>query len=686
MSFIKPLFLVGISAAVLPLIFHLIRKMRAKKVQFSSLMFLKAAPKELIKKRWLRDLILLMVRSLILGMFAVAFARPFLPSEKIPFVSQVENKSVVILIDNSYSMLYSDYLEQAKNEAVDMIDSAEPDDEFALVVFAEEVQQITELTTDRTIIHDYLDNVLEAGNRTTDFYYPIIRAEEILQDAAHQKREIVLISDMQINAWSSQFDNWDSEYSISFIPVKIGEDAVQNAFFEQIVHNQIRSGELSNSEFKVGIADQEGMPITSIPVALWLNDRQIDSKTVNPLQSNVVVFQQYNLGRGDYQGYFELPEDNLMGDNRYFVSFSIDAPPSILCIDGTASGQFTTAFYLETAFDLGENALFSFTAGTKNTITSARLAQHDIVFVANIDHLTQRQINVLKGFVENGGTVIVSFGERAQPGIVTNYLSEFGLGTAVETVRPTALRDLIIIGEYENNHPVFSLFTQTGAGDLFRPRFMQYVKMLPASGSSVIASFNTGDPLLIERAHGNGKFLAFTSTFDKSWNDLPLTEIYVPFIYQIGKYGLNTRESRNSYFAGEPVPLEGSPREEWELTAPGDRLFPVTLDEAGRGYFRETEMPGNYTAVTKNSREKQFAFSVNLNVLESQLAGRDVEEVYADVAYQSDTDNSEELMTAAISVQDEEKEQKMWRYGILFVLVLLVFETIFANKNMSTKP
>ena len=106
MSFINPIFLFAAGVALLPIIYHLIRKMRARNIKFSSLIFLKATPKALVKRRKLRDIILLIIRSCILGLLVMAFARPFIPREKIPLISPQQNKSVVFLIDNSYGLKY----------------------------------------------------------------------------------------------------------------------------------------------------------------------------------------------------------------------------------------------------------------------------------------------------------------------------------------------------------------------------------------------------------------------------------------------------------------------------------------------------------------------------------------------------------------------------------------------------
>ncbi|MEX0600728.1 MAG: BatA domain-containing protein, partial [Rhodothermales bacterium] len=88
MSFINSIFLFATAAAVLPVLYHLVRRMRARTVPFSSLKFLKATPKELIRKRRLKDRLLMLARAALLALLALVFARPYLPSEQLPFVDQ----------------------------------------------------------------------------------------------------------------------------------------------------------------------------------------------------------------------------------------------------------------------------------------------------------------------------------------------------------------------------------------------------------------------------------------------------------------------------------------------------------------------------------------------------------------------------------------------------------------------
>ena len=78
MSFLTPLYVLGLSAVIAPLVFHLIRRTPRGEVPFSSLMFLSPTPPRLTRRSRLDHLLLLLLRAAALCVLAFAFARPFL--------------------------------------------------------------------------------------------------------------------------------------------------------------------------------------------------------------------------------------------------------------------------------------------------------------------------------------------------------------------------------------------------------------------------------------------------------------------------------------------------------------------------------------------------------------------------------------------------------------------------------
>ncbi len=78
MSFLTPLYILGLAAVVAPIIFHLIRRSPKGEVPFSSLMFLSPTPPRLTRRSRLDNWLLLLLRAAALSLLAFAFARPFL--------------------------------------------------------------------------------------------------------------------------------------------------------------------------------------------------------------------------------------------------------------------------------------------------------------------------------------------------------------------------------------------------------------------------------------------------------------------------------------------------------------------------------------------------------------------------------------------------------------------------------
>jgi hypothetical protein len=62
MSFLTPLFLLGLAALAVPVLIHLTQRERKSVVEFPSLMFLRKIPYESVQRRRIRDWLLLAMR------------------------------------------------------------------------------------------------------------------------------------------------------------------------------------------------------------------------------------------------------------------------------------------------------------------------------------------------------------------------------------------------------------------------------------------------------------------------------------------------------------------------------------------------------------------------------------------------------------------------------------------------
>ena len=102
MEFRTPLLLLGLAAAAIPVLLHLLSSVRAPEVFFPTLRFLHLSMHKTARRRRLEHWLLLLIRSLLLALLALAVAEPFLRA-RAGFLADPRTAAVVI-VDNSYSM------------------------------------------------------------------------------------------------------------------------------------------------------------------------------------------------------------------------------------------------------------------------------------------------------------------------------------------------------------------------------------------------------------------------------------------------------------------------------------------------------------------------------------------------------------------------------------------------------
>ena len=108
MTFLNPLLLLGLAAAAIPLIIHLFNFRRPRKIDFSSLAFLKELQKSTMQRVRIKQILLLILRMLAIACLALAFARPTLIGGLGGALGKRASSSMAIVIDNSRSMQLRD--------------------------------------------------------------------------------------------------------------------------------------------------------------------------------------------------------------------------------------------------------------------------------------------------------------------------------------------------------------------------------------------------------------------------------------------------------------------------------------------------------------------------------------------------------------------------------------------------
>src|ERR1051325_3713155 len=137
MVFLNPLVLLGMAAAAIPLILHLLNLRKLRTIHFSTLTFLKELQQTRIRRLKLRQLLLLLIRTLLIVFLILAFARPALRGTMFGGFGSHANSTLVFILDDSFSMTASDehgeFFKQAKDAAVRLAGLLKEGDEAFLI-------------------------------------------------------------------------------------------------------------------------------------------------------------------------------------------------------------------------------------------------------------------------------------------------------------------------------------------------------------------------------------------------------------------------------------------------------------------------------------------------------------------------------------------------------------------------
>src|SRR5260370_3549115 len=203
LTFLSPAFLWGILAAVIPLIIHLSRSRRTKKMRFSTTRFFTDQFLRSYRMSRLKELLLLACRMALCALFAMALARPlFLPRGQAYLGGQT--RAIVLVIDNSASMGYHEdgvtLFDRARGVAKQLLEALRPGDTASVVLAGRRAAGPEVLFPEPTPalgdVHQALD-ALTVSTLCSDLPGALARAEEIIRSGTAQSKEIYLLSDLQ---------------------------------------------------------------------------------------------------------------------------------------------------------------------------------------------------------------------------------------------------------------------------------------------------------------------------------------------------------------------------------------------------------------------------------------------------------------------------------------------------------
>lgn len=697
MQFLNPLFLIGSLALIAPILVHLVRRETSRRVLFSSLMFVRRTPRASLRKQRLRHPLLLLLRLAALLLLVLAVARPLLTDPDAVGLSGSGGRSLILLLDDSFSMRFGDRFERAQAQARTILEGMGPGDRVQTVLFSDSTRLLNRPEANPREVGKLID-ALEPGFSGTD-YGPALRlAGQLLDGAPQGSPEIHWISDFQESGWQpgSAEVSIDERVELRTYPVaqtpgpnvSIGRMTIEpedRSSSRVAIAAEIRSRRLGQAPDPVLYLEIDGQPARSRTVPLKADDTRL------------VRFESVAVPRGESTARLHLQfEDALPEDNFAYSSLSPAPRLKTLLLGGNRRDH----YYLSRALRASPDSPLELEVAEPGRIRPPELSSYAAVILNNCGALPAETASALVRFVESGGGLLLISGPQTHAESLGN-LQEILPATLQKRYRAAGRGRDQRIASLQKRHPIFNHFEDVHFSYFMATAYTDYTLAEPVAGSQVLAALQNGSPLLLERAVGKGRVLLFTSSLDRNWNQLPLKSVFLPFCQEMVRYAARFRPSPRAHRVGDRVALHSlnpqwakalatlstssrSFAHTWTVVAPSGRKIPLDGPAGENRASLELTEPGFYRF---RVQETEHLLAANLDPRESDLRAQDPERLLAQLPRVSGQQDAAPPQPTSLDRRHAlENRQRLWWYLVLTACLVLLVESLLANRYSSSVP
>ena len=692
MTFLNPAILFGLLAASIPVLIHLFNLRKLKKIEFSTLAFLKELQKNRIRKIKLKQWLLLALRVLIILLLVLAFARPTLEGVAIGGTTSAAKTTAVFILDDTFSMSVVDakgsYLNQAKESIKELIKNLQEGDEAALILVSGENKEDTKPSTNLT---DFIKRVDAAEPSYSSGYLhdAIVRASEILTESNNFNKEIYIFSDFQkskiskegsLSDLSKLLDNKIKIYSFDY-----GGKGIYNFGIDDIkVETQIFEKD-KPVVFNVTVTNYSSTKVSNLVVSLFINDERTAQQSVSlhPGASSVLTMESLIKKTGYNNVFAEIEDDEIMQDNKRYTSIFIPKKiPMMIFYDDEADTKFVDLALTSS----GNNETFNISHKSMKQLLSVNLNQYDVVFIIGSETTDSER---LKQYVGNGGGLFLFPGNKTTPEDFQKMLNAFNLPVVQGSFGEVGKdNNSVSFDKVEFNHPLFSnLFNEQTKKKIESPDIYHHLRIDPQGRGINIITLMNGSSFLSEYKFGEGKILVLNTSPVLSWSDLPLKGIFPPLINKSVFYLASKNKEEEKYFAGDAVNLNLTNKSVGgiKIEKPGkseEFISPEDIPQSGFLSYSNTDLTGIYKILSGNKIINEF--SINHDPLESvttSITNKDFESYLSSINFKGKYFSINKDENPVQVVLQARFGSELWKIFILAAIITALIEMLVA-RNM----
>lgn len=721
MSLLNASLAAGTLLVALPIVLHLIMRQRPKYLRFPALRFIQKRKEANRRKIQLRHWLLLALRCLAIGLFALALARPSITGTGV-LGKEGAPIAAALVFDTSPRMEYRHEnltrLEVAQELAdwllsrlppettVGVIDSTGPQRQVFAVDHGAAQQQIERLNTSPAA-----RPLVEA----------IVDAIHLVRSKPEYRHEVYVFTDLSEAAWDDaalrSLSSALGEDELNVYVVDVGVQTPNNVGIEAVRLASDVVAQTADVSMEVDLA-RVGSD-SPVEVELLVEDGSGDLQKRGQERvdwrdnTSSARFVLSGLGEGTHQGVVRVGRaDALAADNVQHFTIEVRPPPAVLLLaeDDRQAVFLRNALAPQALVEQGR-ARFRVDVVRFEQATGQSLASYAAVCLLDPPPLPPPLWDALASYANEGGGVAIFLGHHALTKEGVDAFNADGPQAllAAPLVRAWKESGQTYLSPDAYDHPALARLRRYRTGvpwqDFPVYKLWQVDETLNA-GASTIVSFANGLPAILERPVGNGRAVTMTTPVSHSpsqqdpepWNLLPVgTRGDQPWPFLALMQGLvgylaGTGEHRLNYTTGETATLKLSHVERLEVqqkkgyvvfTPGGDALQRTMRTGEDTVVFAATDRPGNYrVAAGGRTGALKRGFSVNLPPGTSRLTRADPKAI-ADALGANRVRFAREPDEIEVSVGLGRLGRELFPWMIGALVLILAGEHVVANRFYS---
>ena len=689
MNFLNAFFFWGMTALLGPILIHLIRRDDSQKIPFSSLIFFQAAPIKSWNRQTLRHWPLLLLRILGIVLLIIGFARPYLKSKAAQSLKIAGARSIVVLLDNSFSMRFGDHFVKGKKIAEKIINDASVKDTLQLGLFSDAVQVLNQPARKSKDLSSVLVGV-RPGYGKSD-YVSVLKfaSQQLFLNSGSTSRELHVISDFQETGWNRGSELHLGE-GVQIVPHVVDSPDANLAVYSP--RYELDSNR--DAHFTVQVAYYGKNSPANIVVNLFLNEKSVQEQTVflKPGESRLIDFNKLSLPSEIHSGQFSIrSRDLLKEDDHCYFSVSTQRPYRVLILSDRVHPD---DLYLSSALAAGAASPFQTELSDPERATVTELSRYSVIVLNHVSSLPSAFLPMMESYLQQGGKLWVILGNRTD----ISFFNSAGLRFLPASLMRKQVSDKDSvkwhIGKVEDKHRTFEIFSPTHLSQFRTVSFSGRIQCQTREGSHVLASFDDGQPLLLERTVGKGSSLLYCSSVSPDWSDFPFNPLFVPFVQQMARNLVNFTDAKKAYRVGDSLPLvmlnpqlmkeisrisllTSSFTHHWTVISPSGKPIEIKDESLDPDAFITVEEQGFYKTRVQNV---ESVIAVNVDPGESKLEAFDPSVRFA--AIQRSSRGHQDSWGARKGLSEDplqvESQQEIWRILMALALAVLMVESILS--------